>query len=291
MHQLQYNLHRLSCTRNLVRHLPRHPSFPSIDLVHPSEHLPFTRNMPRLPQSSDFPPKAVVSIVPPPNNDPPTNILVLLHGLGDKNDSFTNLGRQMNLPETACISIQAPQSLLDLGGYHWGDDIIFDSTNGGIDADAGFKQATVLLKIILQETLMEKCGYKPREILIFGFGQGGMAALNLAVALHESASEKTSSELAGVISIGAPLPAEASASLNPKCKTPILVCAGSDQSSVTASAEEKLKHVFEFVEIKRYRRPGDSMPNSRDEMLPIMQFFSRRLQSTKGVPPRSVQIS
>lgn len=86
----------------------------------------------------------------------------------------------MNLPETACVSIQAPQSLLDLGGYHWGDDIIFDSTNGGIDADAGFKQATVLLKIILQETLFEKCGYKPREVLVFGFGQGGMAALNLA---------------------------------------------------------------------------------------------------------------
>ncbi len=86
----------------------------------------------------------------------------------------------MNLPETACISVQGPQGLLDLGGFHWGDDIIFDSNNGGLDADAGFKQSTVLLKLIVKDVLVAKCGYKPREIIFFGFGQGGMAALNTA---------------------------------------------------------------------------------------------------------------
>jgi predicted esterase len=86
----------------------------------------------------------------------------------------------MNLPETACISIQGPQGLLDLGGFHWGDDIIFDSTNGGLDADAGFKQTTELLKIVVKDALVKKCGYKHREIMFFGFGQGAMAALNAA---------------------------------------------------------------------------------------------------------------
>ena len=107
-------------------------------------------------------------------------MLVLLHGLGDTHASFTNLAKQMKLPETACVSIQGPQNLLDLAGFHWGDDIIFDSTNGGLDADAGFKQATKLLKSVVQDALIDKCGYKPREIVVFGFGQGGMAALNLA---------------------------------------------------------------------------------------------------------------
>ena len=93
-----------------------------------------------------------------------------------------------------------------------------------------------------------------------------------------------------MVSIGAGLPGEAPASLDTKCKTPLLVCAGSDQSSVTSTSEEKLKHVFEFVEIKRYRKPGDSMPSNRDEMMPIMQFFSRRLSSTKGVPEGSVEV-
>ena len=45
------------------------------------------------------------------------------------------------------------------------------------------------------------------------------------------------------------------------------------------------------MEIKRYRKSGDSMPSNRDEMMPIMQFFARRLKSTKGVPKGSVEIS
>lgn len=110
------------------------------------------------------------------------------------------------------------------------------------------------------------------------------------VSLHQSAIEGTSGELGGVVSIGAGLPDEARASLDPKCKTPILVCAGSGQSAVTSTSEAKLKHVFEFVEVKRYRRPGDNMPGNRDEMMPIMQFFSRRLRSTKGVPEGSVEL-
>lgn len=99
------------------------------------------------------------------------------------------------------------------------------------------------------------------------------------------------SELGGVVSIGGPIPTETPAALQPKCKTPVLVCAGSDQSLVTTTSEEKLKHVFEHVEVKRYKRPGDKMPANRDEMLPIMQFFSRRLRSTKGVPAGSIEVS
>lgn len=84
----------------------------------------------------------------------------------------------MNLPETACISLRGPQNLLDLGGFHWGDDIIFNSSFGGIDADAGFTQTNELLKTVVQGVLVDKCGYKFRDILFFGFGQGGMAALS-----------------------------------------------------------------------------------------------------------------
>lgn len=86
----------------------------------------------------------------------------------------------MNLPETCCLSIQGPANLLDLGGFHWGDDIIFDSNNGGLDSDAGFKTTTKLLKQIVEEGLIGKCGYQAREVVLFGFGQGGMAALEYA---------------------------------------------------------------------------------------------------------------
>ena len=219
----------------------------------------------------------------------------------------------MNLPETACVSVRGPKALLDLEGAHWGDDIIFDSTTGGLDADSGLKESTELLRILIKEVLVEKCGYTPREIVIFGFGQGGMVALSTArksclsnmkprqchctnhiytVAIQSSAAEDSSnSELGGVISIGAPVPSEAPAALVSKCKTPVLVCAGSDRSAVTSTAEDKLKRLFEFLEVKRYRKSGDSMPSNRDEMMPIMQFFSRRLRSMKGVPEGSVELA
>lgn len=200
----------------------------------------------------------------------------------------------MNLPETCCISLQGPQALLDLGGYHWGDDIIFDNSSGGIDADGGFKQISELLKILIHEILVEKCSFRLREILLFGFGQGGMAALSTAVSIDQAqkAKDPTLVELGGVISIGAGLPSEAPGELDPKCRTPVLVCAGSDGSStVTRESEDKLRRVFQHSEVKRYRKPGDSMPANRDEMMPIMQFFSRRLRSMKGVPDGAVELS
>lgn len=155
--------------------------------------------MGRLPVPSDFPPNLTLTIVPresvqnhlvalitdlyaypAPTNDSPTNALILLHGLGDTHATFATLAQQMNLPETVCISLEGPQNLLDLGGKHWGDDIIFDSSSGGIDADGGFKGTTTILRSIIDDVLVEKAEFKRREILLFGFGQGGMAALNLA---------------------------------------------------------------------------------------------------------------
>lgn len=116
------------------------------------------------------------------SKQPPTNILILLHGLGDSHESFEKLGKQMNLPETACISIRGPKPLpFELGGFHYGDDIVFDQSSGQVDADCGFKEiATILHKLVLQDVLVEKCGYKTREVMLFGFGQGGMAALSVA---------------------------------------------------------------------------------------------------------------
>jgi hypothetical protein len=219
----------------------------------------------------------------------------------------------MNLPETACVSVRGPKALLDLEGAHWGDDIIFDSTTGGLDADSGLKESTELLRILIKEVLVEKCGYAPREIVVFGLARAvwwlwaqlvshSSAAWNInptiltnlrAVAIQSSsaADDSSSSELGGVISIGAPVPSEAPAALVSKCKTPVLVCAGSDRSAVTSTAEDKLKRLFEFLEVKRYRKSGDSMPSNRDEMMPIMQFFSRRLRSMKGVPEGSVELA
>jgi len=90
-------------------------------------------------------------------------------------------------------------------------------------------------------------------------------------------------EFGGVVSIGGPLPAEAPASSTTKSKTPVLVCSGVDSPWVTSSAEEKLKKNFVLVQVSRYRRRGDTIPQNRDEMMPVMQFFARRLRQPAPV--------
>lgn len=261
----------------------------------------------RLPNKSDFPPAINLTVTPrkqpsnfgsmlgtqtltsraAPSSQPPTNVLILLHGLGDTNASFTRLGQQLSLPETACIALQAPNPLpFELGGFHWGDDLIFDQSTGEMDLDTGFKiSIRILVDGIIRGALISKCGYKAREIMIFGFAQGGMVGL-------QAAAEFEGEELGGVISIGGvlslSLPLKA---LDKKSKTPILVCKGSRGSAVTDSAKSKLKDAFNFVEIKEWKKTGDGMPSNREEMLPIMQFFARRLRSTRGVPAGSVELT
>lgn len=107
-----------------------------------------------------------------------------------------------------------------------------------------------------------------------------MAALHIASLLPE--------ELGGIVSIGGRLPS--SSKSGPRSKTPVLLCGGSRSGQVTKSAIERLKERFVDVEYVKWSKNEDSMPKSREEMLPIMKFFARRLKSRAGVPEGAVEI-
>jgi predicted esterase len=242
----------------------------------------------RLPSKSDFPSPLVLDIIPPSSGQP-INILILLHGLGDTNRSFSQLGRNLNLPETACLSIQGPNPIppiftgSDTPAFHWGDDVLIDEGKGEIELDAGFNTIQkILLEDVVKAGLIGKCGFAARNILFLGFGQGGMAALQLA------ASSTSEMEFGGVISIGGQLPS--SSSSGGKVKTPVLVLGGSRSTQVTRSAVDALKARFMDVEYVKWEKGEDSMPRSREEMVPIMKFFARRLRSRAGVPDEAVEI-
>lgn len=248
----------------------------------------------KAPAPSDFPSNLTVTITPPSASTPTPspNILLLLHGLGDSAEAFTVFGRAMNLPETTVVAVQAPTPLpLDLGGFHWGDDIAFDTSTGGLDMDAGLTRSANILATVMRGALVQKCGYLLREITILGFGQGGMAGLAAARELGQKGSESSeeTGSLAGVISIGAPYPLSGSRS-GSKNRTPVLLVGGRDSIVVSDAAVRRTKEVFEFVEVSRYPRKGDGMPSNFEEMKPVMQFLARRLRSRQGVPEGSVEI-
>ena len=246
----------------------------------------------KTPTPSDFPSQLTVTVTPTSASSVPApNILLLLHGLGDSAAAFTKFGQALRLPETTVVTVQGTAPLpFDLGGFHWGDDVSFDSATGAIDMDAGLVRATRILgEDVVRDTLVRKCGYALREIMILGYGQGGMTGLAVARELGLKNSGQESGPLSGVISIGAPYPLSGSRA-GDKNRSPVLLVSGRDSVAVSDEAVRRTKQVFEFVELSRYARKGDSMPSSRDEMLPVMQFFARRLRSRQGVPEGSVEI-
>ncbi|KAL9065981.1 MAG: hypothetical protein Q9157_007296 [Trypethelium eluteriae] len=126
--------------------------------------------------------------------------------------------------------------------------------------------------------------------MLFGFGQGGMAAL-AATAHFSGIDDLPNPELSGVISIGGVLPDNIRISNLRKCKTPVLICGGERSSLITSTALDRVKNAFEFVEVRHWKKAGDGMPANREEMTPIMAFFARRLKSIRGIPKGSVEIS
>ncbi|KAL2076044.1 hypothetical protein VTL71DRAFT_987 [Oculimacula yallundae] len=240
----------------------------------------------RLPTKADFPQNLILDIIPPSSGSP-INTLILLHGLGDTQTSFSTLGKNLNLPETVCISLRGLNPIppiftgSETPAFHWGDDVLVDEGKGEIDPDAGFKMVESVLGEIFLKALREKCGFEARNVLFLGFGQGGMAALHVV--------SKREEEFGGVISVGGRLPVSSSQARK-KCKTPILLCGGSRSSQVTRSAVDEVKKRFTDVEYVKWEKGDDSMPRNREEMLPLMKFLARRLRSRAGVPEGAVEV-
>ncbi|KAL9612716.1 MAG: hypothetical protein Q9167_002707 [Letrouitia subvulpina] len=262
--------------------------------------------MPRVPLPTDFPPHLTLSITPPPSpTHQPLNVLLFLHGLGDTHTPFTRLATQLALPETVCLSFRAPSPLpFDLGGFHWGDDILFDDSATGaagpIEYDSGFAKACrVIGEEVVQGVLVQKCGYRTTDIFILGLGQGGMVALALACKLHNNnATESTASSagkagagaLGGIISIGGFLPSSCAVEDKGKLGTPLLALGGKAETLMTEEKVEGLRRVFGQVKYVKWGRQGDGMPRSREEMMPVMRFLAERLRSRRGVPEGAVEV-
>jgi predicted esterase len=183
------------------------------------------------------------------------------------------------------VSIRAPKRVpLDELGFHWADDLVVDSSTGEIEANGpSFAESKKLVgESFVKDTLIRKVGYQSRDVLIFGFGQG--ASVGFAVALDSA------DELGGVVSIGGCLPVDIVTPLKTKNRTPILLCKGERLSGVSDNEIKRIKDAFEFVEVVEWHKTADGMPTNREEMLPIMKFFARRLRSMKGVPKGSIGI-
>jgi phospholipase/carboxylesterase len=99
-------------------------------------------------------------------------VLLVFHGLGDSLNGFTWMPPQLGLEGLSYLLVNAPDDYY--GGYSW-----FDFTGGGAymeKAVAGIVRSRGLIRGLIGEMIDQ--GVKPGNILLFGFSQGCLMALD-----------------------------------------------------------------------------------------------------------------
>jgi predicted esterase len=189
------------------------------------------------------------------------NLLLLLHGLGDTPSNFARFASRLELPQTSALAIAAPIPLpCGLPGTSWLES--FEETGELIDGTRpGDRRRADSLRTVtrprlqsLLHTLELHCGWPRERIFLFGYAQGGVAALDTLAHLEGG-------RLGGVVSwCGLPLPeAQALApSRQPASKaasrnTPLLVVVGEEGGEITSTAARRL---FEHMRAAWSQPPG-----------------------------------
>ncbi|EDP42965.1 hypothetical protein MGL_2561 [Malassezia globosa CBS 7966] len=121
-----------------------------------------------------------------------SNLLLLLHGLGDTADPFFSLGQrlQQTLPQTAVLSVQAPLRvpLLEEEAWMWYDS--FDALGEvrlNPDPRRAMKDITHLLTYLTAPVSQGGCGWAYEHMHALGFAQGGSVLLETLIATRANA--------------------------------------------------------------------------------------------------------
>ena len=216
----------------------------------------------RTPMKTDFPPALSMTIVKPVK--PVENCIILLHNRGTSEEELKDHVQtlQSKRPMSVFILLRGLESMPGNSGYHWAD------VSGSLD-EGFIRTSRVILEDIIRDCLVTKCRFRPRDIVVLGHGQGGMAAL-AAIASWNCV------EFGGVVSFGGPMPVYAQMPANTKARTPAFLY-GSACGNIDPTASRRIQETFIFTE--HHYSPGedDIVPLTDDQIGPLLDFYAHRL--------------
>ncbi|KAI7907607.1 Alpha/Beta hydrolase protein [Cokeromyces recurvatus] len=214
------------------------------------------------------------------------NLLILLHGLGDTKKPFLNLGKKLQLPQTAILSVQAPEEIPYMDGcYQWfpSFNMLTVLTSRNPERWKGLLRTRALMNELIDH-LIRSCGFNPSNIFLFGFSQGATIALDVAMFGKVP-------NLGGVVSISGYLLEEQSNEQS-KYAGYILITQGDKDNTIgsKSEAEKRFKMIKNkcspsaevsqvFIENKDH-----TMPTSEKEWRIIHTFFG------KNMPRRNIEL-
>lgn len=100
---------------------------------------------------------------------PSEKLMIVLHGKGDSIKPFSEFDQELLIPEMNYLLLNAPRKYLD--GYSWYGDPPFQK-NGVLRIRAKMFQ-------LLRE--LERQGWKPENIFLFGFSQGCLVSADIGM--------------------------------------------------------------------------------------------------------------
>ncbi|KAL8929859.1 MAG: hypothetical protein Q9208_001003 [Pyrenodesmia sp. 3 TL-2023] len=230
-------------------------------------NLPYVGDKPpRLPASEDFLSSLRVQIIPehPDPEEAIKHVVVLLPQLGKFESSLKNLAWPLHRkqPETCFVLLQEPEGVPSPNSkYDWAD------TTGHWD-EPSLNSAGSLTEMI-KSSLITNCRFAPRDILLMGHGQGGMAVLSTAALWADI-------ELGGVVSIGGPLPSYLNSASLEMIRTPALVV-GNTMGDFSHPAFSCIRTRFCCVDTCVLAGAHDTAPATAEIMKPLLEFLAHRL--------------
>lgn len=222
--------------------------------------------------------------------------------LGDTCAPFAKLGASLNLPSTAVLSLQAPDQyvaitpdvpyqrragltsrlpLMDGPSCSWYN--TFDRMFNPIPHPDPTKHVPMLRKLL--ETLTSsEIGWDLHRIHLFGWGQGGSMALELAKSVTVKPLGDTVKRLGSVISICGPLLPTASSVSTPGQTPALLFTRLPPQAAAHRRQKGDLQAVCKELEVINGEkgRGGEDMPRGRVEWEGIMKFWGNVLAKDEG---------
>ena len=206
----------------------------------------------------------------------PTGCVVWLHGLGADGYDFVPIVKeleQMGLPNTRFVFPHAPKIPVSInGGYvmrAW-----YDIKNVDLqrqEDEGGIRQSQATIEQLIEDQI--GLGFKPEQIVLAGFSQGGAIAYQLGL--------RTRHKLAGLIALSTYLPCENTldAELNPiNLGIPLLAAHGEQDNIVLMERGEKAVKLLQNkgVDVQWHTYP---MAHSvcGEEVVEIANFLKRVL--------------
>lgn len=218
-----------------------------------------------------------------------TNLLIVLHGVGDAATNFIEFGRRLQLPQTSLLALTAPMPLpCGISGSSWvatfeDDGSLLERTLKPGDRrrlDGLTRTRSALLELV---TVLERCNWRRSELFLLGFSQGADVALDLA-------TRTPAPTLGGVVGLScACVLAEdrvdrEPVGSGPRAATPILTMHGSADDVVTIeraregaeflAARLADRSLHTFVEL---RGAGHSTPRSAEHARPLHAWLAQHL--------------